>query len=182
MPYNTCYEVMGKAHVIPFKNMGSPNESLLTTINKSTNVLGSMSACVVVVVSVTYCCYCYYHNSRKHTLLVKNIFLSGNILICVLIHLKQDTIKKEASVAVQTVRDDTGRYSVTLSHNHSCQLETVALASYPGRFCVFVLQQTNEVAKAFFHFLHVVSRAAVKYPAFSSGQWLQLKVLLYLAW
>lgn len=49
IPYNTCYEVMGKARVIPFKNMWSPNESLLTTINKSTKVLGSVSACVCLV-------------------------------------------------------------------------------------------------------------------------------------
>lgn len=54
------------------------------------------------------------------------------------------------------------------------------LASYPDRLCVFVLQQTNELAKAFFHSLHVVGCAAVKDPAFPSRQRLQLQVLLYL--
>lgn len=62
-----------------------------------------------------------------------------------------------------------------------CHQPLLALASYPCRFRVFVLQQTNELTKDLLHCLHVVSGAALQDPALPSGQWLQFKVLLDLA-
>lgn len=57
------------------------------------------------------------HFTTVVNILVKNIFLSGNILICVLMNSKQDMLKKEACVADQIVEGDTGSYSVILSQS-----------------------------------------------------------------
>lgn len=53
-----------------------------------------------------------------------------------------------------------------------------ALASYPGRFRVLVLQQAYELREALLHCLHVVGGAALQNPALPPRQRLQLEILL----
>lgn len=50
--------------------------------------------------------------------------------------------------------------------------------SYPGRFCVLVLQEADELRKALLCCLHVVDGATLQDPALPPRQRLQLKILL----
>lgn len=70
---------------------------------------------------------------------------------------------------------------VSSSSAADVSLALAALASYPCRLCVFVLQQANELTKDLLHCLHVVSSAALQDPPLPSSKWLQLKVLLDLS-
>lgn len=62
-----------------------------------------------------------------------------------------------ASVCVQA----TGRLWCFFAIGHSCLRPLAAVASYPRRLCVFVLQQANELTKDLLHCLHVVGAAAL---------------------
>lgn len=53
-----------------------------------------------------------------------------------------------------------------------------AWTSYPGRFCVLVLQQADELGEALLCCLHVVDGAALQDPALPPRQRLQLEILL----
>lgn len=61
---------------------------------------------------------------------------------------------------------------------HSCLSAVAARTSYPGRLCVLVLQQADELGEALLHCLHVVDGAALQDPALPSSQRLQLEILL----
>lgn len=60
---------------------------------------------------------------------------------------------------------------------HSCFLAVAALASYPGRFGVLVLQQADELGEAVLGRFHVVDGAALQDPALPPRQRLQLEIL-----